>query len=142
MRLLTRDDGNPARLTGRYDVIRVKRIYEPPAAKDGLRVLVDRVWPRGLKKDRANVDLWLKTIAPSTELRKWFAHDPRKWRLFCRHYRKELENKEREIDLLRRKTKEGIVTLLFAARDIEHNNAIALKLYLGSSKGRRRPGWK
>ncbi|HWP25131.1 MAG TPA: DUF488 domain-containing protein [Xanthobacteraceae bacterium] len=123
-------------------MIRVKRIYEPPASEDGLRILVDRVWPRGLKKERAKVDFWLKSIAPSTELRKWFAHDPKKWREFCNRYRQELQSKQREVDILRHKIKQGVVTLLFAARDLDHNNAIALKSYLESTKSRRSAGRK
>lgn len=123
-------------------MIRVKRIYEPPASEDGLRILVDRVWPRGLKKERAKVDFWFKSIAPSTELRKWFAHDLKKWREFCNRYRQELQNKQREVDILRHKIKQGVVTLLFAARDLDHNNAIVLKSYLESSKSRRSAGRK
>ncbi len=123
-------------------MIRIKRIYEPPASEDGLRILVDRVWPRGLKKERAKVDFWFKSIAPSTELRKWFAHDPKKWREFCNRYHQELQSKQREVDILRHKIKQGVVTLLFAARDLDHNNAIALKSYLESSKSRRSAGRK
>lgn len=108
-------------------MIRIKRIYEPPDRKDGLRVLVERLWPRGLTKERGKVDLWLREIAPSHGLRKWFAHDPAKWAGFQARYRKELEAKEELLDQLRRLEKEnGTVTLLFAARDPTRNSASVL----------------
>lgn len=116
-------------------MIKLKRIYEAPGPRDGLRILVDRLWPRGLSKQRAAVDLWLKEIAPTTELRKWFGHDPEKWTEFQARYRKELRGKGEEIDLLREKSDRHIVTLLFAARDQEHNEAVVLKKLLA---GRRR----
>ncbi len=106
--------------------LRIKRVYEAPANDDGLRVLVDRLWPRGLKKQDAAVDLWLKEIAPSTELRRWFGHDPEKWTEFRRRYRAELDGKE-ELETLRRRADEGRVTLLYGARDEEHNQAVVLK---------------
>lgn len=115
--------------------IRLKRIYEAPAAEDGCRVLVDRVWPRGLAKDKARVDHWLREIAPSTELRKWFGHDPARWGEFRRRYEAELADNTQAVsrlrDILRNETR---VTLLFAARDERHNNAVALRDYLAKKR--------
>ncbi len=111
-------------------VLKLKRVYEPPSEEDGCRVLVDRVWPRGLRKEQAKVDLWLKEIAPSDELRKWFGHDPQKWAAFKRRYHAELDQNREAVNPLLERTESGPVTLLFAARDEEHNNAVALKEYL------------
>lgn len=108
-------------------MFKVKRIYEPPEASDGRRVLVDRLWPRGMSKDRARIDEWLKETAPSTELRKWFSHDPSKWAEFKRRYAAELEGKEAILDALRAEARSGTVTLLYGARDEEHNQAVALR---------------
>ncbi len=108
-------------------MIRIKRIYEPPAATDGRRVLVDRLWPRGMSKDEAKVDEWLKEIAPSDELRTWFGHDPAKWAEFRTRYREELKGHGELLDRLRAEARKETVTLLFAAKDEEHNNAVALK---------------
>jgi uncharacterized protein YeaO (DUF488 family) len=110
--------------------ILLKRAYEEPSEADGRRVLVERLWPRGLNKEKAALDLWLKDLAPSTELRSWFGHDPRKWAEFRKRYRAELEDKGDVITTLREKLKEGPVTFIFAAKDEEHNSAIALKEYL------------
>lgn len=110
--------------------IRLKRIYAEPARSDGYRVLVDRIWPRGVSKDDAEVDLWLKEIAPSNELRNWFAHDPEKWDEFKRRYFRELDAHPEECEQLTHKANEGTVTLLFAAKDEQFNNAAALKEYL------------
>jgi uncharacterized protein YeaO (DUF488 family) len=104
-------------------------VYEAPHKDDGTRVLVDRLWPRGLTKERAKVDLWLKEIAPSTELRKWFGHDPKKWRSFCERYEIELKDHGDQLKLLKRKVKEGTVTLMYGARDQEHNEALVLKQF-------------
>ena len=112
--------------------IHTKRIYDPPAAEDGHRILVDRVWPRGIKKADARLDAWLKDIAPSTDLRKWFGHDPAKWDEFQRHYFAELDEKPDTIADLKQRAKSGPLTLLYAAKDTEHNNAAALKAYLES----------
>src|SRR5512146_2750422 len=112
-------------------MIRIKRIYEPPAAADGRRVLVDRLWPRGISKDEAKVDEWLKEIAPSAELRTWFGHDPAKWMEFRTRYREELKHQGELLDRLRAEARRGTVTLLFAAKDEEHNNAVVLKELLG-----------
>ena len=110
--------------------IRVKRAYDPPGREDGIRVLVDRLWPRGLSKREAAIDLWLKDIAPSAELRRWFAHDYRKWREFRQRYAQELDSKSSAVAALRGAIKSGVVTLLFGARDKRHNNAVALQDYL------------
>jgi uncharacterized protein YeaO (DUF488 family) len=111
-------------------MIKLKRVYEEPSSRDGVRVLVERLWPRGLTKKRAAVDLWLKDLAPSPELRKWFGHDPARWEQFQQRYRRELREKKDAIRLLKRKAKEGPVTLIYAARDEEHNGALALKRHL------------
>jgi uncharacterized protein YeaO (DUF488 family) len=105
-------------------------VYEKPSKEDSFRILVERLWPRGLTKDRAAVDLWLKEVTPSPELRKWFAHDPAKWDEFRRRYEEELEKKTAEIHLLRNKSSEGNVTLVYAAHDQEHNGALILKQHL------------
>lgn len=110
--------------------IKVKRVYDEPAKSDGLRVLVDRIWPRGLKKSDAQIDEWLREIAPSTSLRKWFKHDPSKWEQFKRKYGTELEEHRDEVEKLARKSGKRRVTLLFGAKDTAHNNALALKEYL------------
>jgi uncharacterized protein YeaO (DUF488 family) len=115
--------------------IRVKRIYERPEKEDGMRILVDRLWPRGLTKQRAALDLWLKEIAPSTELRKWFGHDPQKAKEFARRYTGELRAHREQLDLIRQKARDGTVTLVFATRDLEHNNALFLKRYLEKNSG-------
>jgi uncharacterized protein YeaO (DUF488 family) len=114
-------------------VIRIKRVYEPYAEEDGKRVLVDRLWPRGLNKEDARIDLWLRDIAPSTALRKWFAHDPSRWGDFRRNYRKELEAHKEMLDELRKASRKDTVTLLFSARDSAHNNAVVLKEAIGEA---------
>ncbi len=108
----------------------MKRVYENPAQEDGVRILVERLWPRGLAKERAAIDIWLKDIAPSPELRNWFAHDPKKWKGFCERYKKELNQKTDQINILKEKIKEGTVTFVYAAKDEEHNSAVALKMFL------------
>ena len=109
-------------------MIRLKRIYESPKPQlgDGKRVLVDRLWPRGLSKGEVVVDEWIKEIAPSVSLRKWFAHDPNKWPAFLEKYKRELKNKKEIVDRLRNEAKKEKITLLFSAKDREHNNAVAL----------------
>jgi uncharacterized protein YeaO (DUF488 family) len=107
--------------------VQVKRIYEPAARSDGFRVLVDRLWPRGIAKERAALDLWMKEIAPSTVLRRWFGHDPKRWRQFKARYRAELHEHAAELAQLRSHARRGTVTLLFGARDTEHNEAVVLK---------------
>jgi uncharacterized protein YeaO (DUF488 family) len=111
-------------------MIKLKRVYERPSPKDGLRVLVERLWPRGLTKERAAVDLWLKDVAPSPGLRKWFGHDPARWEQFQERYRQELREKKDAVQLLKQKGKENTVTLVYAARDEDHNGALALKMFL------------
>lgn len=110
-------------------MIKIKRAYEPAEESDGTRILVDRLWPRGLGKDEATIDLWFKDLAPSTTLRKWFSHDSSKWDEFQKRYRKELNtDKAKElIGLIKQKSKDGTVSLVYAAKDEEHNNAVALK---------------
>ena len=115
-------------------MIQVKRVYERHSRTDGLRVLVDRLWPRGLSKERAAISVWLKDLAPSTELRIWFGHDPAKWKQFQARYRKELREKRESLKLLRQKSNERTVTLLYGARDEEHNEAIVLKKVLEGRK--------
>ncbi|HEY4343218.1 MAG TPA: DUF488 domain-containing protein [Parvibaculum sp.] len=111
--------------------IRLKRAYEAPSTDDGFRILVDRLWPRGLKRDTAKIDLWLKEIAPSADLRNWFGHDPELWTEFRKRYRAEF-NKNADATALLRGAMQGhkLVTLLFAAKDEDHNNAVALKSFL------------
>ena len=113
--------------------IKIKRVYEKPEKGDGFRILVDRLWPRGLTKEKAALDLWLKEIAPSTELRKWFGHDPEKWDDFQKKYRKELKENKEVVSTLKEHLKEP-VSLLYGAKDEEHNEALVLKNYLLSSK--------
>lgn len=110
-------------------MLRIKRIYEEPAKEDGFRVFVDRLWPRGLTKEKAKIDLWLKDIAPSDALRKWYHHDPEKWLEFKRRYFSELKDKKESLDLIENKAKKGTVTLLFGSKEERFNNAQALKEY-------------
>jgi uncharacterized protein YeaO (DUF488 family) len=110
--------------------INLKRAYDPPAKADGRRVLVDRVWPRGVSKASLRLDSWLKELAPSSELRKWFNHDPVKWSVFSDRYFRELDKRPEAIAALLAKCREGTVTLVFGAKDTCHNNAVALKAYL------------
>jgi uncharacterized protein YeaO (DUF488 family) len=110
--------------------IQTKRVYEQPADNDGSRILVDRLWPRGLTKEKAKVDLWLKEIAPSTELRQWFGHEPKKWRRFRGRYETELRHNSDLIEMLKTKAKQGTITLLYGARDEKHNEALVLKQFL------------
>jgi len=115
-------------------MIKLKRAYEKPSPSDGERILVERLWPRGVTKARAAVDLWLKEIAPSPQLRTWFAHDPAKWKRFEQRYWKELQAKQQALDVLRRKARRGPLTFVYAARDEQHNGAVALKEYLERPK--------
>ena len=118
-------------------MIQLKRVYAAPSRTDGLRVLVCRLWPRGLTKKRAAVDLWLKELGPSTELRKWFSQDLAKWREFQVRYRNELREQTDVLMLLKQKCKEQHVTLMFGARDEEHNGALVVKGLLESPRQRR-----
>lgn len=110
--------------------VKVKRVYDAPAKADGHRVLVDRVWPRGVSKETAAVDEWLKSVAPSTELRKWFGHDPDKWDEFRRRYFAELDAGPEGLDELLARAVAGPVTLVYSARDTDRNQAVALKQWL------------
>lgn len=107
--------------------VKIKRVYEAPDANDGKRILVDRLWPRGLTKEKADVDLWLKDIAPTTDLRKWFSHDPAKWEEFKERYFDELKNNKEPVSLLKNEIKKGPVTLIYGAKDEVHNEALVLK---------------
>jgi len=107
--------------------VRIKRAYEPPASEDGRRILVDRLWPRGLKKANAAIDEWVKEIAPSTELRKWFGHAVERWPEFRRRYGAEIRQHPVELQRLREFAQDGPVTLIYSAHDDEHNNAVVLK---------------
>lgn len=115
-------------------MIKIKRVYEPASETDGFRILVDRLWPRGLTKEKTRVHLWLKEIAPSDTLRKWFAHDPDKWNEFKKKYFEELKDKSELFKIIKNKIKGGTVTFVYGAKDIEHNNARALKEYLSSGR--------
>ena len=110
--------------------IRIKRVYEEPDTEDGKRILVDRLWPRGLTKEKARVDLWLKDVAPSTELRKWFAHDAAKWAEFQTRYREELKKNKEQLSLLKQEAAKGTITLVYGAKDQLHNEAVVLQRLL------------
>ncbi len=110
--------------------IQIKRAYEPASPRDGTRVLVDRLWPRGISKDKLKLDAWMKELAPSTELRKWFHHEVANWPEFEKHYFKELSQQPDKVDELRKKARGHTVTLIYGARDETHNDAVALKKYL------------
>jgi uncharacterized protein YeaO (DUF488 family) len=111
--------------------LKIKRVYERSDEADGTRILVDRLWPRGLSKAKAHVDLWLKDSAPSTELRMWFGHDPGKWAEFKTRYRAELKENDEQISLLNREIEKGVVTLVYSAKDEAHNDAVVLQEFLG-----------
>jgi uncharacterized protein YeaO (DUF488 family) len=115
--------------------VKLKRAYEPPAASDGTRILVDRLWPRGVNKADAAIDQWDKSIAPSTMLRNWFKHDPARWQEFRQRYAKEVQKHREQLDELRARAESGRVTLVFAAHDKVHNHAIVLRdILLGRAK--------
>lgn len=110
--------------------IKIKRAYVIPAKSDGKRILIDRLWPRGLSKEKAQIDLWVKDIAPTTELRKWFAHDPKKWTEFQKRYTKEIKDNKEVLATLRKELVSGQATLIYSAKDEEHNDAVVLKAFL------------
>lgn len=110
--------------------VKIKRVYAPGEVSDGKRVLIDRLWPRGLSKEKAAVDVWLKEIAPSTELRKWFGHDTAKWSEFQKRYRAELDKNTEAVTSLRQIVEKGKTTLVYGAHDEEHNNAVVIQKYL------------
>ena len=109
------------------DNVRLKRAYEPPAADDGIRILVDRLWPRAVSKQALALDEWMKDIAPSSELRRWFGHDPGRWHEFCRRYAAEVHEHQSLLEELRARARKGRITLVFSARDERHNDAVALR---------------
>ena len=111
-------------------MLKTKRVYEPTEASDGIRFLVERLWPRGIRKEELNMETWLKDAAPSPALRKWFGHDPAKWDEFQRRYRAELESNPDAWQPILQAAKQGNVTLLYSARDTEHNSAVLLKAFL------------
>ncbi|HFB98998.1 MAG TPA: DUF488 family protein [Bryobacterales bacterium] len=111
-------------------MIRVKRVYDPPEESDGVRVFVDRLWPRGLSKDEARIYLWLRDLAPSNELRRWFAHRPERWTEFKTRYYRELPRCRAALEAIREFARSSTVTLLYAARDTRYNNAVALREYI------------
>lgn len=115
--------------------IKIKRIYDPPKAADGVRILVDRLWPRGIAKEKARIDEWFKELAPSDQLRKWFGHESERWEEFQKRYRHELQSPEKQelMQRLQSLARQGTVTLLFAAKDAEHNNAKVLANFLKQS---------
>jgi uncharacterized protein YeaO (DUF488 family) len=111
-------------------MIRTKRVYDQPASEDGTRFLVERLWPRGMKKEALHMAAWCKDVAPSNELRRWFSHDPAKWKEFQHRYRSELAANRAACQPLLNAAKEGDITLLYSAHDTEHNNAVVLRSYL------------
>jgi len=118
-------------------MVKIKRAYDKVAPDDGERILVDRLWPRGIKKDEAKIDEWIKEIAPSNELRKWFAHDPSKWKEFKKRYLDELKNQSNIIARLKSRAKNGNITLIFSARDTQHNNAAVLSEVIRQGQRRK-----
>jgi uncharacterized protein YeaO (DUF488 family) len=120
--------------------IRLKRAYDPPAKDDGCRVLVDRVWPRGMTRQQLQVEDWLKDVAPSTELRRWFGHDPRRWDEFRKRYGEELAGQGEALERLVARARQGRLTLVFAAKDAQHNNAVVLKEHLEQRLRDEAPG--
>jgi uncharacterized protein YeaO (DUF488 family) len=107
--------------------VKLKRAYDDPVAADGMRILVDRLWPRGVKKEAAAIDLWAKDLTPSTELRKWYGHDPARWTEFRHRYTAELRQHTEQLDKIRELARRGTVTLIYAARDQEHNEAVIIR---------------
>jgi uncharacterized protein YeaO (DUF488 family) len=120
--------------------LRLKRAYEPASPSDGYRILIDRLWPRGVSRERARLDAWDKDLAPSTELREWFAHEPERFEEFRRRYVEELRPRRARIAELRRRAREGPVTLVYSARDAEHNDAVVLAEVLRRGLPSARPG--
>ncbi|HYK59840.1 MAG TPA: DUF488 family protein [Bryobacteraceae bacterium] len=118
-------------------MIKLKRVYEEEASRDGARYLIERLWPRGVSKDSLEIDGWLKDAGPSTELRKWFSHDPEKWPEFRRKYFAELDRAPEVLAPIREAARRGTVTLLYSSHDTEHNNAVALKEYVERKLGPR-----
>ncbi|HET6882341.1 MAG TPA: DUF488 domain-containing protein [Pirellulales bacterium] len=121
-------------------MLQLKRAYEPASRDDGRRVLVERLWPRGVSKAKVAIDAWLKDVAPSTELRKWYGHDPERWQEFRRRYWEELRNNREAVNELREKERKGKVTLVYAAHDEEHSGALALRQFLSRQNAKPRAG--
>jgi uncharacterized protein YeaO (DUF488 family) len=119
-------------------MIKIERIYDNPKGNDGFRILVDRLWPRGLSKDKVRIDVWQKDVAPSNSLRKWFGHDEEKWNEFKRRYFKELDKNIDSVSTLLSKTRQGSITLLYGAKEERFNNAVALKEYLEERNNTRK----
>ena len=115
-------------------MVKIKRVYDPASREDGKRILIDRLWPRGIKKEEAKIDEWMKEIAPTADLRKWFSHDPAKWPEFRKRYINELKGKSDLVERLRSEATEGTITLLFAAKDAERTNAVVLKEVIEKGK--------
>ena len=122
-------------MNGKRIEIRVKRVYEEPEESDGRRILVDRLWARGLSKEKAKVDVWVKEIAPSTDLRRWYGHDPSKWTEFKSRYAAELETNPGQVEEILGEIQAGIVTFLYSSKEEQLNNAVALKEYIESITG-------
>ena len=118
-------------------MLALKRVYDKAAPEDGVRFLVERLWPRGIKKTDLRLDDWLKDVAPSNELRRWFAHDPNKWTEFQKRYFAELDRHPEACEPIRSAARHGRVTLIYSSHDAEHNNAVALKEYLSARMGKR-----
>ena len=116
-------------------MILMKRVYDPPGPDDGRRFLVDRLWPRGMKKEAVQIEGWLKEVAPSNALRNWYGHDPAKWDEFCRRYFVELDSQPEAWQPLLEAARQGVISLLFSTRELKLNNAAALKLYLEKKLG-------
>jgi uncharacterized protein YeaO (DUF488 family) len=115
-------------------MVNVKRVYEPPSRKDGTRILVERLWPRGISKERAAIDLWMKQVAPSAELRRWYGHDLSKWEEFRKRYWEELKRNKEAVALLKQQIRMGTVTFVYAARDVEHNSTVVLRQFLAKQR--------
>src|SRR5579871_3865839 len=130
--------GRRKRAHTRAERIRLKRAYDPASSEDGARFLVERLWPRGISKTDLRIDAWLKDVAPSDALRRWFSHDPKKWPEFQQRYFAELDSHPEACDPIRSAARHGPVTLVYSSHDTEHNNAVALKEYLSARKGKKR----
>ncbi|KIC73448.1 Uncharacterized protein YeaO [Candidatus Protochlamydia amoebophila] len=114
--------------------INLKRVYDPASKEDGLRILIERLWPRGVKKEDLKMDEWLKEVAPSTDLRKWFSHDPAKWKEFQKKYFEELDENQVALEPILKALHKNSITLLYSSKDTEHNNAVCLRNYLEKHK--------
>ena len=119
-------------------MLALKRVYDKVAQEDGVRFLVERLWPRGIKKTDLRLDAWLKDVAPSAALRRWFSHDPKRWSAFQQRYFAELDSHAEACEQIRSAARHGRVTLIYSSHDTEHNNAVALKEYLSARKGKKR----